>query len=158
MSEVDIPKVAALRGTEAQHVLPHASSSSSNQQQKVIKTTGTNEPKERKKMRKQQQKEVAVAAAPAVAVAERVGGEGTSGSGPGVVEDEAMFSTFPLGSIGDGEFDFRPFFLIRKRTELYDRIAARCEEMVSIKVGFAITPLGGGRHCSPLGGGRRCCR
>ena len=37
---------------------------------------------------------------------------------------------YDAGSIGDGTYDFRPFFLHRPRTELYDRIAGRCEEMV----------------------------
>ncbi len=37
---------------------------------------------------------------------------------------------YESGSIGDGEFDFRPFFLHRDRMELYGRIGARCEEMV----------------------------
>ena len=37
---------------------------------------------------------------------------------------------YPQGSIGDGAFDYRLFFLHRSRSELYDRIASRCEEMV----------------------------
>ena len=43
----------------------------------------------------------------------------------------SVLTPFPAGSVGDGEFDFRPFFLSRARADLYDRIAARCEEMVS---------------------------
>lgn len=43
---------------------------------------------------------------------------------------DATLTAFAAGDIGDGEFDFRPFFLSRSRGELYDRIAARCEEMV----------------------------
>ena len=43
----------------------------------------------------------------------------------------SVLTPFPAGSAGDGEFDFRPFFLSRARADLYDRIAARCEEMVS---------------------------
>jgi hypothetical protein len=46
-------------------------------------------------------------------------------------ELEAGLKLYPPGSIGDGEFDFRPFFLWRDRLELYDRIGERCEEMVS---------------------------
>eukprot|EP00955_Chlamydomonas_euryale_P020712 219459-Chlamydomonas_euryale.AAC.1 len=56
------------------------------------------------------------------------------GRSPGGADGEAVADPplveYPAGSIGDGEFDFRPFFLHRARTELYDRIGARCEEMV----------------------------
>ncbi|GAX75196.1 hypothetical protein CEUSTIGMA_g2640.t1 [Chlamydomonas eustigma] len=51
-------------------------------------------------------------------------------SGDIAAGDGVLVESYPPGSIGDGEFDFRPFFLWRDRLELYDRIGDRCEEMV----------------------------
>jgi tRNA dimethylallyltransferase len=45
-------------------------------------------------------------------------------------QTEGGLISFLQGSIGDGTSDFRLFFLHRSRSELYERISSRCEEMV----------------------------
>ena len=140
MSEVDIPSVVAQRAEASGGTANTDRDRLATSSAAAAMTTVFNSGKKGRKLRRQLERQGRCTPSTTAAgtTAMEAGGEGgvAMAVDAGALEavklgDEGgALSAFPPGSVGDGEFDFRPFFLIRGRAELYDRIAARCEEMV----------------------------